>query len=154
EVDRAARGLAGSLQAQGVGPGDVVAMQLPNWAEAAVGFWAAMYLGAAIVPIVHFYGSKEVEYILSATEPEVVITPDRFRSSDFLSVYEPLLAAHPESRWLVVGDTAAADLPKGATPLDQLLDSEPFGEVAPVDPNSPVFVGFTSGTTSDPKGVL
>jgi acyl-CoA synthetase len=53
DVDRAARSLASSLQSRGVGPGDVVVIQLPNWLEAGVAFWAAAYLGAVVVPIVH-----------------------------------------------------------------------------------------------------
>ncbi len=40
----------------GVGPGDLVAFQLPNWVEAAATFWATAFLGAVPVPIVHFYG--------------------------------------------------------------------------------------------------
>ena len=67
DVDRAARALAGALRARGVGPGDVVVVQLPNWVEAGITFWAAAYLGAVVVPIVHFYGPKEVEYILRVT---------------------------------------------------------------------------------------
>src|SRR4051812_33217483 len=39
EVHAAARAFAGSLQARGVGPGDVVVVQLPNWLEAAITFW-------------------------------------------------------------------------------------------------------------------
>jgi len=35
DVDRAARSLATSLKARGVGPGSVVVLQLPNWVEAA-----------------------------------------------------------------------------------------------------------------------
>ena len=64
DVERTARRLAAGLRERGVGPGDVIAFQLPNWVEAAVTFWAAAYLGAVIVPIVHFYGRKEVGYIL------------------------------------------------------------------------------------------
>ena len=41
EVDRAARSFAASLRARGLGPGDVVVFQLPNWMEAAVTFWGA-----------------------------------------------------------------------------------------------------------------
>ena len=52
--------LAAGLRDRGVGPGDVIAFQLPNWVEAAVTFWAAAFLGAVVVPIVHFYGRKEV----------------------------------------------------------------------------------------------
>jgi len=46
----------GPLAADGVGPGDVVMFQLPNWVEAGITFWAAAYLGAVVVPVVHFYG--------------------------------------------------------------------------------------------------
>jgi acyl-CoA synthetase len=58
EVDRAARSLAAALRSRGVGPGAVVAVQLPNWLEAGIAFWASAYLGAVVVPIVHFYGAK------------------------------------------------------------------------------------------------
>src|SRR5947208_2328933 len=64
DVERQARRLASGLRARGVGPGDVVAFQLPNWVEAAVVFWASSFLGAVVVPIVHIYGRKELEYIL------------------------------------------------------------------------------------------
>ena len=47
----------------------MVVLQLPNWVEAGIAFWAAAYLGAVVVPIVHFYGAKEVDYILGATTP-------------------------------------------------------------------------------------
>src|SRR5690606_13392782 len=91
DVDRAARSLAASLQAEGVGPGSVVVLQLPNWVEAGIAFWAAAYLGAVVVPVVHFYGPKEVDYILRVTDPEVVVTVERFGLVDHLANYEPLL---------------------------------------------------------------
>lgn len=153
DVDRAARALAGSLRARGVGAGDVVVFQLPNWFEAGVTFWAAAYLGAVVVPIVHFYGAKEVGYIVGATDPDVVITPDRFGHTDHLATYAPLMADRPVP-WLVVGDTAPADLPAGATPFDDLLTGDPIPGPAAVDPDAPAIIGFTSGTTRDPKGVI
>src|SRR3954466_680818 len=99
DVDDAARSLAASLRASGVGPGDVIAMQLPNWVEAAVTFWAAAYLGAVIVPIVHFYGAKEVDYILGATEPKALVTAASFGATDYLPAYEDVLARHPVPLW-------------------------------------------------------
>ena len=54
---------------------------------------------------------KEVDYILRATEPDVVVTADRFGHSDHLANYEALLADRPGPRWLVVGDTPASGLP-------------------------------------------
>jgi acyl-CoA synthetase len=154
DVDRAARALAGSLHARGVGAGDVVVFQLPNWVEAGIAYWAAAYLGAVVVPIVHFYGPKEVGYILGATRPDVVITADRFGHDDFLASYAELLADHPVPLWLVVGDTPAAELPAGATPFADLLDADPLPAPLPVDPDQPAVVAFTSGTTRDPKGVI
>lgn len=157
DVDRAARSLAASLRARGVGPGDVVVFQLPNWVEAGISFWAAAYLGAVVVPIVHFYGAREVEYILRATAPRVIVTPDRFGHSDYLSVYERLLADPGPGEaplWLVVGDTAGQDLPASATPFESMLGGEPVAGPEPVDPDAPAIVAFTSGTTRDPKGVI
>ncbi len=154
EVDRAARSLAAALQGFGVGAGDVVVFQLPNWVEAGITFWAASYLGAVVVPIVHSYGAKEVAYILDSVAPDVVVTADRFGSADYLSTYDALLADRPGPRWLVVGDTPAASLPPRAAPFGSLLDGDPLAELTPVDPDAPTIVAFTSGTTRNPKGVV
>ncbi|PRC41916.1 AMP-dependent synthetase, partial [Mycobacterium sp. ITM-2017-0098] len=74
EVAHDARRLAAGLKARGVGSGDVVALQLPNWREAAVTFWASAFLGAVIVPIVHFYGRKELTHIMATAKPRVFVT--------------------------------------------------------------------------------
>src|SRR5688572_13994328 len=55
DVDALARRVAAGLRARGIGSGDCVAFQLPNWLEAAATFYAVTYLGAVVVPIVHFY---------------------------------------------------------------------------------------------------
>ncbi|MFC5746550.1 AMP-binding protein [Actinomadura rugatobispora] len=155
DVDRAARSLAQGLRAQGIGPGSVVVLQLPNWVEAAITFWAATYIGAVVVPVVHFYGPKEVGYILDDTRPAVIVTPDRFGRTDHLQQYEQLLAERDDTPlWLVVGDRRRQDLPRGATPFHQMLESDPLGAPEAVDPAAPAIVGFTSGTTLNPKGVV
>ena len=154
DVDRAARSLAGALRAGGVGPGDVLVFQLPNWVEAGISFWATAYLGAVIVPIVHFYGAKEVEYILRTTEPDVVVTAEHFGRNDYLGVYSELLADQSDVSWLVVGDTDSALLPPGAKPFASMLDHPPIESPTIVNADAPALVGFTSGTTQDPKGVV
>ncbi|MGH9017061.1 MAG: AMP-binding protein [Acidimicrobiales bacterium] len=154
DVDTAARALAASLRRRGVGPGDVVLFQLPNWAEAGVTFWAAAYLGAIVVPVVHFYGAKEVEYILRVTEPDVVVTAEAFGHNDYLSVYGELLRSSDAS-WFVVGERSPHQLPPGAVAFASLLaQPERVEAPAPVDPDAPALVAFTSGTTRDPKGVV
>ncbi|MFD4510949.1 AMP-binding protein [Streptomyces sp. NPDC058457] len=138
DVERVARRLAAGLRARGVGPGDVVAMQLPNWMEAAAVFWACAFLGAVVVPVVHFYGPKEVGYILGATRPKAFFAAGRFGRSEF----RPELCKDVPVLGVVGRD------------FDTLLADEPLAGELPVDPDAPALIAFTSGTTRDPKGVI
>ncbi len=126
DVLDAAYRFAGALVARGVQPGDAVAFQLPNCPEAAAVFWGAALAGAVVVPIVHFYGPKEVDFITGVMQPAVFV-----RAEDVLSG-PPLTIAG------FLDDPSVPPIP---------------GPVA-VDPSSAALVAFTSGTTADPKGVI
>ena len=152
EVDRAARAFAGSLRARGIGPGDVVAVQLPNWLEAAIAFWGALYAGTTVVPVVHFYGAKELGHILHVTRPALLVTADRFGRSDYLSAYTALVREQG-TPWAVVA-AGGAELPAHATPFRELLAAAPIERPVEVDAGRPAVIAFTSGTTRDPKGVI
>jgi acyl-CoA synthetase len=152
DVFDGARRLARALQARGVGAGDVVAFQLPNWVEAAVSFWAAALLGAVVTPIVHFYGPKEVAYILRRTDVRVLVTADRFGHQNYLDALEDLRNAAPALDLVaVVGES---HVPPWAVTFDSLSTEEPLSAPVGVDPSSPALIAYTSGTTSDPKGVV
>lgn len=152
DVLGAAQHLAGALRARGIGAGDVVAFQLPNWVEAPVTFWAAALLGAVVTPIVHFYGAKEVDYILRRTDVRALVTADRFGHQDYLATLEEIREDAPALDLVaVVGDGA---VPDWAVPFDSLLDVAPLTEPAVVDPSAPALIAYTSGTTADPKGVV
>jgi acyl-CoA synthetase (AMP-forming)/AMP-acid ligase II len=138
DVELHARQLAAGLRRRGVGPGDVVALQLPNWMEAAAAFWASAFLGAVVVPIVHFYGRKELRHIIGTAKPKVFITAEEFGRMRF----QPDLCADVPIVGLV-GDN-----------FDDLLDDEPLAGTIAADPASPALIAFTSGTTTDPKGVV
>src|SRR6266566_7266505 len=62
DVELVARRLAAGLRDRGVGPGDAIAFQLPNWMEAAAVFWASAFLGAAVVPIGPSSARRRVGY--------------------------------------------------------------------------------------------
>ncbi|NUS55461.1 MAG: AMP-binding protein [Streptomycetaceae bacterium] len=142
DVESVARRLAAGLRSRGVGPGDAVVFQLPNWMEAAAVFWASAFLGATVVPVVHFYGPKELRYILGAVRPKVFVAAERFGRLEFRS---ELSADVP-----VVGVVGRDD----GLGFDALLADEPLPGHAAVDPADPVLIAFTSGTTRDPKGVV
>ena len=138
EVERVGRRLAAGLRARGVGPGDVVAMQLPNWMEAAAAFWASAILGTVTVPIVHFYGRKELTHILGDCRPTVFLTAERFGRMEF----EPDISSGVPIVGVVGQD------------FDYLLADEPLNGVVSTDPAHPALIAYTSGTTSAPKGVI
>ena len=148
DVESVARRLAAGLQQRGVGPGDVVAMQLPNWMEAAATFWASALLGAVVVPIVHFYGRKEVGHIMGAAKPKVFVTTEHFGRME----YHPDLCADVAFVVLVGGSDRAVGGPELG--FDEVLADEPLVGTLPADPAGPALVAFTSGTTRDPKGVV
>lgn len=138
DVEHLARRLAAGLRDRGVGPGDVIAFQLPNWMEAAATFWAASFLGAAVVPVVHFYGPAELSHILRVSRPKVFVTMAEFGRR----THDPELTADVPIVGVVGSD------------FDELLAADPMPGVLPADPAGPALIAFTSGTTSAPKGVV
>jgi len=150
-----AQRVAGGLRAIGVQPGDPVAFQVPNWLEAAATFWAVTFLGAVPVPIVHFYGPKEVGFILGQSGARVLVIGDRFGHLDFLSTLETVRPDLPalEHVFVVSTDPTTA-IPAGTRPFDVLATADPIDGPAVTDPSAAALIAYTSGTTSDPKGVV
>jgi acyl-CoA synthetase len=143
--------VAAGLAAAGVGAGDVVAFQLPNWLEAALLIYGAGLLGAVVVPIVHFYGAKEVRYILDRSGARVFVTADAFRGIDYLATLADFVADLAAlERIYVVGESG----PGRWTPFSALLSDDRLEAPTAVDPAGAALVAWTSGTTSDPKGVV
>ncbi|MGE5694933.1 MAG: AMP-binding protein [Candidatus Sericytochromatia bacterium] len=165
DVERVARRLAAGLRDRGVGPGDVVAFQLPNWMEAAAVFWASALLGAVTVPIVHFYGRKELAHIMATARPRVFVTAERFGRMEYqpdLCADVPIVAlvgrsdvgTPPREREVPPAACGARSREEHEHEFDELLADEPMTGTVATDPRGPALIAFTSGTTSDPKGVI
>lgn len=136
---------AGWLRDRGVGPGDVVAIMLPNWWESVVLHLAAARLNAVINPLHMIYRQNELAYVLAQMRPKVVAYPAVFRSTDYAGVIEDALAEAPEPFVALPVRTASDTFLAGT----RVVDHEPGGLSTDV-----VLTLFTSGTTAAPKGVL
>jgi acyl-CoA synthetase (AMP-forming)/AMP-acid ligase II len=140
--------LAGHLVARDVRGGDVVSWQLPNWWEAAIVHHAALRIGAIPNPLNQIFRARELSFVLAEARPGVLVVPQSFRGFDHASVATRLAA---EIGFEVIVARGSAP---GATSLDELL-AEPAAALPwEGDPSLPALLLYTSGTTSDPKGVL
>lgn len=152
EVYERARRFAAGLTARGVGPGSVVAFQLPNRVEAAVTFYACAMVGVVLVPIVHIYGPKEVAFILEQSGAQTFVTLSRTPKRDHLEELDAMRSRLAALDTVVaVGD---GPLPAWAVPFDELCRGGSLEAPLPCDPDAAALIGYTSGTTADPKGVI
>ncbi|MBJ7336399.1 MAG: AMP-binding protein [Mycolicibacterium sp.] len=142
-----ARRLAGGLRLRGLGPGDPVAFQLPNSVEAAATFYGLAMLGAVLVPIGHMYGTSEIRHVLNESGARALIVGN-WREPGFAF---DALPDGPLEHVIAVGD---GPTPSGVISFDDLVDAAPIDRPAEVDPAQPAVIGWTSGTTGSPKGVL
>ena len=85
ELDRRADQAASLLLELGVGPGEVVAWQLPNWAEFVVLTLATTRIGAVCCPLMPFFREREMGRLLHRSRARVLVIPDRFRSRAHLA---------------------------------------------------------------------
>ncbi len=142
--------LTSALQATGIRPGDVVAIQMPTRREAAVIYIACFFAGAVLLPIVHIYGPAEVSFILRRAKAKALFIPDRWRKIDFLERLEGLGTLPDLEHLFIIGER----LPRGAIRYDT-LKARSTGPMQPPmqDPDDTCLLLFTSGTTGESKGV-
>ncbi|MFE3182629.1 class I adenylate-forming enzyme family protein [Streptomyces violascens] len=129
--------VAAGLYGMGVRPGTVVAWQLPTRIETAVLSFALARLGAVQSPVIPFYRDREVGFALRESKAEFFAVPGVWRGFDHTAMARRLGARGVFE--------AYGKLPDGAP---ELLPPPPS------DGTSVRWIYWTSGTTSDPKGVL
>ncbi len=155
DVDDEARRIVALLRDRGVEPGEAVAFQIPNWREAVVCFAALALGGYVLVPIVHIYGRKELGFILEQSEASAYVSPWSYGPVEYGEIVSALGAASLRLH-VVVGED---ETPPGRDGLERVAweacaERRPATDLPSLRSEEVAVIGYTSGTTSDPKGVI
>jgi non-ribosomal peptide synthetase component F len=145
EVRARSLALARELQSSfGVRPGDRVAIAMRNLPEFVISFWGAALVGAIVVPLNSWWQGPELNYALQDAGAVVAFVDDARRD-------RVIADGRPADLQLVSVRTDGGDVS-----FDDLVQGEPVDEsgVARPDPDDPVTILYTSGTTGRPKGAL
>ncbi|MFN0072206.1 MAG: AMP-binding protein [Chloroflexota bacterium] len=146
-VDRLAAGLLGL----GVQPGDAVSAMLPNRVEFAALMFAIAEIGAVYSGIPAAYGQRESTFMVRRVKSKVLVVPDSYRNRNYVELARQIRSEAAElDHVIVLGD--APEQP-GWLSFEELAAATPV-RLPNVEPSSLVHVGFTSGTTGEPKGVM
>jgi acyl-CoA synthetase (AMP-forming)/AMP-acid ligase II len=142
---------AGWLAAAGIGPGDVVCWQTPNWWEAHALGLAVWHAGAVSCPIAPFYREHELRQVIQQVRPAAVVTAETFRGFAHAEAFDDLLAA-----------AGLGEIPRvvlrgsrsGWSPFDVVVSHGRRQQSAIVAADEPCLILFTSGTTSGAKAAV
>lgn len=146
--------LASALKRLGVGKGDVVSFQLPNWREAVAVDIAVSLLGAVINPVVPIYRDRELTFILADCKAKALFIPSIFRNFNYPEMVSRLRADLPNLEHVIVVRGSSEE--NGMLAYEDLTSAEAAEDFSPasVDADDVKIIMYTSGTTGNPKAVL
>jgi acetyl-CoA synthetase len=145
QLQTAADAFSQVLFAQGVKPGDRVAVVLPQRFETAVAYIAILQMGAVVMPLSQLFGPEALLYRLQDSGAVVAVV-DAVSSSVVASLKKECPALH-----VCIGvDIECGDVFFDAQTLQQLQEWTLIKTLA----TEPAVLIYTSGTTGPPKGAL
>lgn len=116
-AEMAVRRLCAQFLAEGLRPGDVVALQLPNTVELALSLLAAMRAGLVASPVSLVWRKTELLRAFARAPVKAVVTCGAFRQFDYAAAMVKTLAAQTER----TGDQPALLFGFGAAGADGVL---------------------------------
>ena len=147
EVADMSRRFANVLKADGLSPGDRVAVFLSQSLELPIAHLAAFRSGLISIPLFALFGEDALEFRLSDSQAKAIITDE--------AGWEKLTKIRDRLPYLQDIYITSGAVHAGAKPFWSAIEtaSEDFANVG-TSPDDPALIIYTSGTTGNPKGAL
>ena len=132
------------LAAQGIVPGDRVAIAMRNYPEWMLIYWACVSCGIAVVGMNAWWTAEEMAYALNDSAPKAL-----FLDAERLGRYREIAA--PPAGIMLIGVRIPGST-DGITPWSDVIAHPGAMPDIAVDPDADACIFYTSGTTGFPKG--
>ncbi|MFD7065465.1 AMP-binding protein [Streptomyces sp. NPDC059906] len=149
---------AAALYELGVGPGQVVAAQLPNWWQVNALTLACLRVGAVFAPMITTVRERELERMLRGLGASVLVTTDQWEGFDHAAAAAAMAPRLPALRHRVV---LGSRVRRDEIDFVRYFQDTPWERTHPMaledarhDPDRVAFAMFTSGTSGAPKAIL
>jgi len=147
--------LAIGLMDLGIQPLDRVLLQLPNWHEFVVAYFALQKIGAIPVILIARYRQYEINHLARLSGAAAWIVAETFKKTDFLPIIKDVVAENPRIKNVII---TRGEPRKGYQNLEALIHNAERNEsnrhrlaVCRPDPMEVAHMGPTGGTTGLPK---
>ena len=153
KVDRLAIGFI----ERGLKAHDFVFLQIPNWHEYVIVFYALQKIGVIPVLFITRHGLAEIKHVCGLTNPVAWIGPSHYKNTDFLSLLREVKAEHPGLTQII--SVRGPESPD-TIPLERIMaggelsleERKTLASRRP-DPMEVSMILLTGGTTGLPKAV-